>query len=100
MTIESNGSNVVVSKGKVIIDGKVIKNELIGNIEVSIDGDITSIDCAGEVIVNGNVNGNIDCGGSVKISGNVDGSIDCGGSCECGNVGGDIDAGGSVKCKR
>ena len=76
-TITCSGINIVISNGKVIVDGKTIRS----------------------VEVHGN-SGSIDCGGSCEVSGDVKGDIDAGGSETCGNVSGDIDAGGSVRCRR
>lgn len=98
-TISCSGSNIVISNGKVIVDGNVIQSEIGNSAKIVINGDVNKIDCSGSVEVHGN-SGEIDCGGSCTVSGDVNGNIDCGGSVECGNVSGDIDAGGSVRCKR
>lgn len=96
--INCNGSNLVIQNGKVVVDGKTIR-QCEGNVEVIVNGDVNKLDCAGSVVVQGN-SGSIDCGGSCTIGGNVTGNIDAGGSVSCGNVSGDIDAGGSVRCKK
>ena len=98
-TITCSGTNVVISNGKVIVDGKTIQECNSGDIKVTIEGDVNKIDCDGSVEVHGN-SGSIDCGGSCEVSGDVKGDIDAGGSVTCGNVSGDIDAGGSVRCRR
>lgn len=95
-TITCSGNSIIVSVNKVVVDGNIISEGLIGDIIVSIVGDINKIECAGSVEVTGNVK-ETDCGGSCEVNGDVRGNIDCGGSCQCGNVLGDIDAGGSVK---
>lgn len=92
------GNCVVIRNGQMTVDGKVV-NRSFEAAEITIEGNVNSIECYGNVTVHGNV-GEIDCGGSVKVSGDVKGDIDCGGSCTCGNVSGDIDAGGSVRCTR
>lgn len=83
-TITCSGINIVISNGKVIVDGKTIQECNSGDIKVTIEGDVNKIDC----------------GGSCEVSGDVKGDIDAGGSETCGNVSGDIDAGGSVRCRR
>lgn len=98
-TITCSGINIVISNGKVIVDGKTIQECNSGDIKVTIEGDVNKIDCDGSVEVHGN-SGSIDCGGSCEVSGDVKGDIDAGGSVTCGNVSGDIDAGGSVRCRR
>lgn len=97
---ETNGKTISICNGTVIVDGNIIKNGLVENINVTIQGDVEKIDCSGSVNVEGNVIGNIDCGGSVDINRDVKGSIKCGGSCTCGTVSGDIVAGGSINCRR
>lgn len=97
---ETNGRNISVNNGTVIVDGEVIKKGISGSINIIINGDVNQIDCAGSVTVNGSVAGDIDCGGSVHVNENVKGNIDCGGSCNCENVGGHVDAGGSVIMKK
>lgn len=84
-TIEVQGNSVSVIKGKIIVDGNEYKGDeafkedyYIQN--VTVNGNVESVDCSGSVTVNGNVNGNIDCGGSVAIQGDHKGYIDCGGS--------------------
>ena len=83
-TITCSGINIVISNGKVIVDGKTIQECNSGDVKVTIEGDVNKIDC----------------GGSCEVSGDVKGDIDAGGSETCGNVSGDIDAGGSVRCRR
>ena len=99
-TIMCSGNNISINNGVIKVDGKVIKQCEIGNLNVTIEGDIENIACDGSVTVNGNVSKSIDCNGSVKVSGDVVGNIDCSGSCSCGNVSGNIDAGGSVSCRK
>lgn len=79
------GNNVSVVNGKIVVDGKEFHGEDIFKEDyciqnVTIEGNVKSVDCGGSVIVNGNVEGSIDCGGSVNINGDHKGSIDCGGS--------------------
>lgn len=97
--IQCNGNNVVISNGKVIVDGVVVSSYSGQSVKVVINGDVNKLDCAGSVEVHGN-SGSISCGGSCTVGGNVDGNIDVRGSITCGNVSGDIDARGSVHCRR
>ena len=94
-----SGSNITISNGKVIVDGKVVTAETSPRLEVTINGDVNKLDCDGSATIYGNA-GSIDCGGSCHVDGNITGNIDAGGSVTCGNVMGDIDAGGSVRCRR
>lgn len=106
------GNNITISNGKVIVDGIEIADESNSKkIEVIINGDVGSVECAGNVHVNGNsldikagynveVGGDcldIDCGGNVKIQGKVR-DVNCGGNVTCGDVSGSISCGGNVNC--
>ena len=92
-TITTDGANINISNGKVIVDGKEIK---IGDAkEINIKGDVGNIQATGNVKVIGKVTGSIDAGGSIHCE-NVDGDVDARGSVNSGKVGGNIDAGGSV----
>ena len=95
-----NGSNICVSNGTVMVDGKVITSELSGTVEIKFEGDIASLDVRqGSATIRGSVKGDVDAGGSIQC-GNVLGDVDAGGSVQCGNIGGDIDAGGSVTYRK
>ena len=98
-TITCTGSNVAVINRKVIVDGKVIKENICNNTEIIIKGDVNKLECSGNVKIYGDCNCKIDCGGNVT-AGLVNGSIDAGGNVTCNNVYGDIDAGGNVSCRR
>ena len=95
ITLTGSGSSIVINNGKIIVDGKVIRSELASKVEVTVNGDVNSLDCSGSVTVHGNV-GSIDCGNSCTVNGNVHGDIDAGNSVTCGNVAGNIDAGNNV----
>lgn len=97
--ISCSGSNIVISNGKVIVDGQVVQSEIGNDIHVVVDGNINKLECTGSVEVHGDVNF-IDCGGSCTVSGNTKGSINAGGSIHCGAVEGNIAAGGSVHCRK
>lgn len=50
-TITCSGTNVVISNGKVIVNGKTIQECNSGDIKVTIEGDVNKIDCDGSVEV-------------------------------------------------
>ena len=76
-TIVSSGDTVIVRNGNIISDGVTIQDNLRGNVEITIDGDVRDIEASGSVTVNGNVNGSIDAMGNVTVSGNINGDVDC-----------------------
>ena len=88
------GNNVVVRRGKVLVNGKVIKDGLTGTVKIEWQGDLAYLDCT-SAVVNGNVLGDVDCT-SITVNGEVAGDID-GTNIKCGDVGGDVD-GTSVTC--
>lgn len=99
-----NSTNVSIINGQIYADGKLYINDntvfkkdtVIQN--VTIEGNVETVDCGGSVVVTGNVNKDIDCGGSATIKGSVTGNIDAGGSVSVqGDHKGSIDAGGSVR---
>ena len=97
--ISCSGNNVVISNGKIVVDGKVISSEIGNNVIVVVDGNVNKLECVGSVEVRGDAS-YVDCGGSCTVSGEVKGSVNAGGSVKCGTVEGDICAGGSVSCKK
>lgn len=121
ITINGNtysGNNVVISNGKVIIDGKDFTPETkIINIHVEGNIDELKVDNCNKLLVNGNAKNIKTQSGSVEVSGavsgdirTISGSVNCGdvnsyiqttsGSVECGKVGGKINTiSGSVKHK-
>lgn len=96
-SINIKGNDITISANRIIVDGKVIKDNLKGNLTIIVEGNCNKLDCTGSVEIKGNC-GSIDCGGSCTIKGSVIGNIDAGGSVHCGKVTGDIDAGGSIHC--
>lgn len=95
--IHCSGSNMVISNGKIIVDGNVVQDSLSGDIHVEIHGNVAHIQCGGSVTVHGNA-GSIDCGNSCTVDGDVVGDIDAGSHVSCGNVTGNVDAGSHVHC--
>lgn len=96
--IECSGNSVQINNSTVIVDGKTIADENSKEINVIINGDVTDLECAGSVTVNGTVKGDIDCSGMCEIKGDVDGDVNASGSVSCGKVKGDVMAAGSVSC--
>lgn len=93
-SFDVSGKDIVVKRNTVIVNGKVIKDDLSGTVKIEFQGDLASLDCTNAVI-NGNVQGNVD-GANVTVNGNVRGNVD-GTSIKCCDVGGDVD-GTSVSC--
>jgi hypothetical protein len=88
------GNNIVVRKGKVLVNGKVIKDNLTDTVKIEFQGDLASLDCT-QAIVNGNVHGDVD-GTTITVNGDVSGNVD-GTTIKCGDVAGDVD-GTTVTC--
>jgi len=95
LTIETNGpASVLVTDGKVYVDGRQVSTIDTASNKVIIKGNINELKAYGNVEVNGNV-GEIDAGGNV-VCRDVSGSIDAGGNVSARNVKHNIDAGGNV----
>ena len=77
----SSGSRVVIG-GQVMGDSRG-GNGSMGNIHVTIEGDVT---------------GNVRCDGSLQCK-DIGGMVSTGGSAHCGNVKGSVNAGGSIRCE-
>lgn len=88
------GDNVVVRRGKVLVNGKVIKDGLTGTVKIEFEGDLAHLDCT-SAVVNGDVHGDVD-GTTLTVNGDVSGDLD-GTTIKCGDVGGDVD-GTTVTC--
>lgn len=104
-SIRCNGGSVVVSNGRVVVNGVEIRNlkdVAEKEVHIVVDGDVSSleVDCCETVEIHGNA-GRVDTqSGDVRVSGDVSGNIDTmSGNVECGNVRGGIDTmSGNVKC--
>ena len=111
--ITTDGNNVSVIDGKVIVDGKTVANaednekiEIFGDINGNVESDRNVVVRNGEIAGDVNAKGNIDCKnvrGSVKAGGNVNCDnvqqfVYAGGNVNCDDVGSNIDAGGKVNC--
>lgn len=96
-----SANNITIRNGKVIIDGCDVSDlkEFGSNIEITINGNVTNLDCDGSVTVQGDT-GSVSCGGSCNIGGDVAGKVAAGGSVYCGNVAGNVCSGGSVSYRK
>lgn len=99
------GNNISIKNNKIFVDGKEYIDkenvDLMSSkiINITINGDVESIDTTGDLNIIGNC-GNIDCAGSCTIEGDVNGNIDCAGSCDInGKHIGNIDACGNVSIR-
>ena len=117
VSIDIDGNNVSVRGGTISVDGIAVASGLSGNVHISWDGSLASLDADGSVEC-GDVHGNVNAGGSVKCH-HIEGSVNAGGSVkaasnfaytrggvarrtfeiEYGDVG-SINAGGSVHARR
>lgn len=96
--IVTDAQSITINNGTVIANGVVIKSGLSGVVELKVEGDLMSINTAGNVSVSGDVHGDIDTTGNVNC-GNVGGDIDTTGTVNCGLVNGDIDTLGNVNIR-
>jgi hypothetical protein len=87
------GNNIKIVNGKVIVDGKTQDGELVGDINVTVHGDVELLENGSGNVTAQNIgeantgSGDIDCG-------SVSGSIRTGsGDVTCGKVGGSIRTG-------
>lgn len=78
-TIETNGKNVSIVNGKVIVDGNLLAVTDLHSSNVEIHGNCGDIETTGNVVVNGNCE-DIDTTGNVICNGTVRGDIDCSGN--------------------
>lgn len=95
------GENVSICGSRIFVDGQeysdvdgLYKDSNV--ISITIEGNVNSIDCNGDVTVRGNVD-SIRADGNVNIDGSVEGNVNAGGNCNiAGNHTGRINAGGNV----
>lgn len=89
-----SGNNIVVTNGKVTIDGKDETPET-KEINISVEGNIEKlkVDSCNVVSVTGAVTSVSTVSGKVKITGNVSGGVQTvSGNVDCGDVGGPINS--------
>jgi hypothetical protein len=106
ITINGNtysGNSIVVSNGKVIINGKDVTPDS-KEINISVKGDIEKleVDACNKISVEGSVKNIKTQSGDVDVTGDVDGNIQTmSGDVECAMVGGSISTmSGDVKHRR
>lgn len=86
------GRSVVISGGKVIVDGTDITPDT-KEISITVEGDVESLDveACGTVQVNGNTGPVRSQAGNIRIGGDVHGDVKSqAGSIVCGNVSGNV----------
>ena len=93
------GSGICIRGSEVYVNGeKAFDTSDVSVNKIEVHGNIESLVTDCEVTVSGNV-GTVDCGGSCNVGKNINGNVTCGGSCNAGGkITGDIIAGGSVSC--
>jgi len=106
ITINGNtysGNSVVVTNGKVLINGKDVTPES-KDINISVEGNIEElkVDACNKVSVTGSVKNIATKSGDVDVTGDVDGSIQTmSGDVDCGHVQGSVSTmSGDVKHRR
>ena len=78
------GRSISIDNNRIYVDGKLYIDEgqfkegyVLGNI--TIQGNVQNINCSGDVVINGTVNGNISTSGDVTVRGTHSGDINCAG---------------------
>ncbi len=94
-SFEGDQVAVISKNGIITANGTVIASNQAGEVHLTVEGGVVSIDAGGSVHC-ANVNGDVDAGGSVNC-GHVSGNVDAGGSVSASTVAGRVDAGGSVR---
>lgn len=113
--ITTNGrviKNMVIRDGKITIDGRTLDEYMNQQehasvrpvITIQVTGDVERIDCdeCKEISITGNCRNVKTSMGDIRVGGDVDGDVHTNmGSIDCGNVGGDVHTNmGSIKCTR
>lgn len=84
------GRNISISNGKVTIDGIVQDGELVGDINITVEGDIEKLENATGLVKANNVGSISTLSGDVEC-GNVSGSVSTmSGDVDCGTIGGNV----------
>ncbi len=88
---EFSGKNISIVNGKVTVDGVVQDDQLVGDVNIDVHGDVVKLDAgSGSVTVSGScgqvstMSGDVECG---NVSGNVK---TMSGDVTCGAVGGGV----------
>lgn len=90
------GGNVSIGSNRVIVNGKVISENIVGDVKVFVEGDVVNLDVAGDTIVNGSVKGDADITGDLKCL-DITGDVDITGNIECGDIKGNVDIVGNIR---
>lgn len=91
--ISYSGNNIVVTSGKVKVNGKDVTPENAKEITISVTGNIKQlkVDACNKVSVDGHVDSIETMSGDVDVIGSIFGSISTmSGDIECSNVGGSV----------
>ena len=83
---ELQAHTVVISDGKIFVDGKEITSAVATDVTIE-NAENINLFVIGDVTVNGDVN-DLEADGNVVVAGNVGGNVESRGSIQCGNVGG------------
>lgn len=95
----TNGSNIQISNGKVVVDGKEIHSgDNHQTILVEVTGDVNVLRTDNSATINGNVLSFVDAGNSVKCR-DVSGDVDAGNSVHAQSIQGKVKAGNSIYYK-
>ena len=92
-----HGTSVSVMNGRVVIDGKEVKETAENTMHIEVKGDLASLTTDLSVTAQ-TVHGNVEAGGSVSCD-DVGGNVTARGSMNCDDIKGDVHAGGSVNCE-
>lgn len=96
--VEGSNTSVSVVNGKVSVGGKVIAENLSGDVHVKWEGPAANIEVHGDLTC-GDVAGSINAGNNVTAH-EVRGNVNAGNNVTCGQVGGKVVAGNNVNCRR
>lgn len=89
-------AKVPKASNKLYVNGKVVAENITGELRVDFEGDMSSLDTT-NVTINGSVHGPVD-GTNITIKGDVTGDVD-GTNITAGNITGNVD-GTNISCKR
>lgn len=92
----SDGSNIVINNGKVIVDGKEILNKENVVIKVEVTGNVNVVKSDDSVHIKGDVLQYVDAGNSVSCN-NIHGDVDAGNSVSANVINGNTHAGNKIK---
>ncbi len=95
-----SGRNIQINNSKVIIDGVVQDGELVGDVNITVEGDVESIENSCGNVIARNVGDIKTASGRVKCEVVGRSVVTVSGDVNCGNVEGSVKtASGDVECK-